>query len=314
MIAVAAQQPVHSPVLVTQVIAATERVLGSRPQGWFADATVGAGGHLSAVLDHFGGLSGVGFDWDPDSLTEARENLARFGDRVRLERSAFADLEAGLTAAGVEQPTVVLADLGVCSLHFDRPERGFSALKDGPLDMRMSPDTELTAAEIVNTWSEERLADAFFHEGGERRSRRAAAAVVEARRRVPFQRTMALAETIERALGPGGKIHAATRVFQALRRIVNDEGGQLERGLAAAERALAPGGLLAIISFHSGEDGVVKRFFASAAKAGRFELDSTKPLGPERSEALANPRSRSARLRTGRRTDAPAPPATEDPS
>ncbi|WP_419192258.1 16S rRNA (cytosine(1402)-N(4))-methyltransferase RsmH [Engelhardtia mirabilis] len=303
----AERQPVHSPVLVAPILAACERVLGTDPRGWFADATVGAGGHLTAALERFEGLCGVGFDWDPDSLAEARANLEPFGDRVRLARSAFAELESGLAATEVERPLAVLADLGVCSLHFDRPERGFSALKDGPLDMRMSPDVELTAAEIVNSWSEERLADLFFIEGGERRSRRAAAAVVEARRRVPFQRTMALAETVERALGPGGKVHAATRVFQALRRAVNDEGGQLEHGLAAAERALAPGGLLAIISFHSGEDGVVKRFLAAAAKAGRFESDGNKPVGPERSEALANPRSRSARLRTARRTDVPAP-------
>lgn len=291
---------VHRPVLVPQVLDALRRALGDSPSGWFADATVGAGGHLAAVLAEFEGLAGVGFDWDPDSLAEARANLADLGDRVRLERSSFADLEAGLAAAGVERPSAVLADLGVCSLHFDRAERGFSVLKDGPLDMRMSPDAELTAADIVNAWPEERLADLFFHEGGERRSRRAAAAVVEARRRVPFRRTMALADTLERALGHGGKTHAATRVFQALRRAVNDEGGQLDRGLAAALDVVAPGGAVVIITFHSGEDGAVKRAFADAARAGRVELLGSKPIGPDRAEAHANPRARSARLRAVR--------------
>lgn len=292
-----ADAPVHLPVLVEPVLESLDRHLGGGAQGWFADCTVGAGGHLSAVLERFEGLRGVGFDWDPDSLAEARANLARFGDRVRLERSSFADLESGLSAADVPAPVGLLADLGVCSLHFDRPERGFSFDKDGPLDMRMSPDVEQTAADIVNGWPEERLADAFFHEGGERRSRRAAAAIVEARRRVPFQRTMALAATVERALGPGGKTHPATRVFQALRRVVNDEGGQIERGLAAAQRALAPGGVLAIITFHSGEDGAVKRAFAAAARAGLLELPSNKPIEPSRAEALGNPRARSARMR-----------------
>jgi len=298
-----AEHEVHSPVLVLQAIAAIERGLGSEPSGWFVDATVGAGGHMAAIMDRFTGLTGVGFDWDPDSLVEARPNLVRFGDRVRLGSCAFADLADGLEELEIPPPVAVLADLGVCSLHFDRAERGFSVQRDGPLDMRMSPDMETTAADIVNSWHEERLADLFFNEGGERRSRRAAAAVVEARKRVPFQRTMALADTIERALGARGKTHPATRVFQALRREVNDEGGQLQAGMSAAEGCLAPGGVLSLITFHSGEDGAVKRYFAAAARAGRLELLGSKPVGPDRSEALANRRSRSARMRSARKAE-----------
>jgi 16S rRNA (cytosine1402-N4)-methyltransferase len=302
---IAVAGPVHRAVLVEELLEAVERGLGPDPRGRAVDATVGAGGHGAALLERFPGLELLGLDWDPDSLAEAERTLRPFAQRVQLDRSPLAELEAALARHPGPAPVLWLADLGVCSLHFDRPERGFSLHQDGPLDMRMDPAATTTAAEIVNHWPEERLADLFFQEGGERRSRRAAAAIVGARRRVPFARTAALAELLERELGPGGPTHPATRVFQALRRAVNAEGEQLERGLGAAERCLAPGGLLAVISFHSGEDGAVKRAFAASRRAGSLELLDQRPLGPGAAERRSNRRARSARLRVARRTDRP---------
>ncbi|MHC4261472.1 MAG: 16S rRNA (cytosine(1402)-N(4))-methyltransferase RsmH [Planctomycetota bacterium] len=305
MIAVTAD-PVHLPVLLEETLATFEAGLGAEPEGLVVDATVGAGGHASALLERFEGIELLGLDWDPESLREAAVRLERFGARATLDRSPFGDFEAALERLGGRRPIALLADLGVCSLHLDRPERGFSFQADGPLDMRMNPDASRTAAEIVNEWSEEQLANLFFEEGGERRSRRAAAAVVTARRRVPFQRTAALADVIEQALGPGGKTHPATRCFQALRRAVNDEGPELEAGLAGAERALLPNGLLCLITFHSGEDGVVKRYLRDARRAGVFAEMERGAVAPERSERRRNRRARSARLRSALRTEGPA--------
>ena len=300
-----ASDEVHVPVLFTEVLDAVESGLGVEASGLFVDGTAGSGRHAAGVLQRMPNLRLLGLDWDPDSLAIATGALESFGDRAQLRRSALSQLDENLSAwigQELEGPVLgVLVDLGVCSLHFDRPERGFSLMADGPLDMRMSPGLEHTAADLVNTLSEERLADIFYHEGGERRSRRAAAAVVAGRRRTPFKRTLALAECIAQALGHSGKTHPATRVFQALRREVNGEGQELVAALDAAEKHLEPGGLLLAITFHSGEDGEVKRRFASAAREGRFEVLTPKPIGPERAEVRRNPRARSARLRVARR-------------
>jgi 16S rRNA (cytosine1402-N4)-methyltransferase len=290
---------VHRPVLVREVLDVFERTLGLAAAGTFVDGTLGAGGHARAVLERFPGLTLLGCDWDPDSLALAASNLAPLAARVELVRAALGDLEETLT--GRAAPVAILADVGVCSLHFDRAERGFSVQADGPLDMRMDPDLERTAADIVNRWSEEDLANLFFEEGGEHKSRRAAAAIVEARRRVPFKRTAALAELLERVLGGGGRIHPATRVFQALRRAVNGEGAQLEHFLSHAPDALAPGGVLALVTFHSGEDGAVKRAFAERVASGAFEFATDGAVEPSSSEIHGNPRARSARLRALRR-------------
>ncbi|MEZ5979863.1 MAG: 16S rRNA (cytosine(1402)-N(4))-methyltransferase RsmH [Planctomycetota bacterium] len=289
---------VHEAVLVREVLDALERGLGADPTGVVLDATVGAGGHASAVLARFPRLRVLGCDWDPDSLAEAQRTLAPFGERVELVRAPFAEIEA--TNAHREPPVAVVADLGVCSLHFDRPERGFSLQADGPLDMRMDPTTDLTAADVVNGWSENELADLFHQEGGERKSRRIAAMIVEERRRVPFKRTQALADAIERVLGRRGKTHPATRTFQALRRAVNHEGEQLASLLAGAEHVLRPGGVLAVITFHSGEDGVVKRFLACGVREHRFESIGADGVEPTRREVHENARARSARLRAAR--------------
>lgn len=291
---------VHRPVLLAEVLAGVEQAFGADASGLYVDGTVGAAGHAAALLQRFPRLELSGFDWDPDSLALAAQRLAPFGPRASLRRARLSELDGELAALG-RAPQLLLVDLGVCSLHFDRPERGFSVQADGPLDMRMDPLQETTAADLVARLSEERLADLIWREGGEPRARRVARAIVEARRRAPFLRTGALAELIERTLGPGGKIHPATRTFQALRREVNREDQELEALLVCAERRLAPGGLLATISFHSLEDGAIKRFLRAAGQRGSFEPLVKEPLAPGRAELLDNPRARSARLRLWRR-------------
>ena len=192
-------------------------------------------------------------------------------------------------------------DVGASSLQLDRPSRGFSFAKDGPLDMRMDPMRTVTAADIINGWGEQELADLFYVEGDEHRSRPIAAAIVRARTRVPFKRTGALAELIRDTVGGGGRLHPATKVFQALRREVNEERGELEAGLLAAEEHLEHGGVLCVISFHSGEDQVVKRYLAEGVEAGKWQLCTKKPLAPGRDEVRRNARARSARLRAAYR-------------
>ncbi|MFN0009441.1 MAG: 16S rRNA (cytosine(1402)-N(4))-methyltransferase RsmH, partial [Planctomycetota bacterium] len=239
---------------------------------------------------------------DPEALEIARRNLSRFGSRARVRPGRLSELSR-LAAKEAGGPIVgVLLDLGVSSMQLDRPERGFSFQHDGPLDMRMDPTRDRTAAEIVNRWDESDLADLFYYEGGETRARVVARAIVEARRRAPFLRTGALSDTIAGALGSGanaGKIHPATRTFQALRRAVNEEGEELLAGLAAAERLLVQDGRLVVISFHSGEDREVKRFFLDAARDGRFLIKTRKPVVAASAEQARNPRARSAKLRAG---------------
>ena len=290
----------HTPVLVAEVLEAF--AAGAEPselEGWIVDGTVGAGGHTRALLEAFPRLRILGVDRDPEALALAREHLRDFGERVILIEGRLSRLEETLARAGVTRPAGLLMDLGVSSMQLDRPERGFSLMADGALDMRMGADQRRTAADIVNRWDEEDLADLFFHEGGERRSRRVARAIVEARRRAPFLRTLALADTIERALGGRGnaRVHVATKCFQALRRAVNQEGEELRRALIVAEAELIPGARLVVLTFHSGEDGEVKRFLARGRREGRWRLWNKKPLEPTQAEVRANPRSRSARLR-----------------
>ena len=292
-------QPVHIPVLPEEVVQAL--LAGRDPQtleGWFVDATTGAGGHGELLLEACPKIQLLSTDQDPEALRLAGERLERFGDRVRLRRARHSELCRVIRKERIGRLQGVLFDLGVCSLHLDRAERGFSFHQDGPLDMRMDPTRERTAAEIVNLWDESDLADLFYYEGDETRARKIAKAIVEARRRVPFLRTSALANTISMALGnPGGKTHPATKTFQALRRAVNEEGEELLLGLQAAEYWLDADGALVVISFHSGEDRVVKRFVQSGVKELRWALSSKKPVTASRDEIRVNRRSRSARMR-----------------
>jgi 16S rRNA (cytosine1402-N4)-methyltransferase len=295
--------PLHLPVLADSVVELLRGLTPGLLPGWIVDGTVGLGGHAERVLDELPEARVLGGDRDPRALELASRRLARFGERARLVQARHSELARIVREDLGERPVAFLFDLGVSSMQIDEAERGFSFQADGPLDMRMDPGLDRTAADIVNHWDERDLADLFYYEGGETRSRPAARAIVESRRRAPFQRTGALADCIARALGGhGGKIHPATLVFQALRRAVNHEGDELAAALTTAERDLADGGRLLVIAFHSGEDAVVKRHLAALARAERFELLTKKPIEADQAERRANPRSRSAKLRAAVRT------------
>jgi 16S rRNA (cytosine1402-N4)-methyltransferase len=303
----------HIPVLLEQVVAA----LAPRPGARYVDGTFGAGGYSAALLAA-ADCHVVGIDRDPDALALGRALAECFPGRLTLIEGCFGTAERLLDAAGIRSVDGVALDLGVSSMQLDRPERGFSFMGDGPLDMRMGK-YGITAADLVNTLSEAALADLIFAFGEERFARRIAGAIVRAR---PLDRTSTLAEIVRRAV-PAGKdgVHPATRTFQALRIAVNDELGELGRGLDAAERLLSPGGRLAVVTFHSLEDRSVKTFLqrragkvpaasrhlpqAAGLPAPSFRLLSGKPIVPDAAEIRANPRSRSAKLRTAERTAAP---------
>ena len=283
--------PVHDPVLAGYVV----RIFADGGVRFLLDATVGAGGHSAAFLESGGGETRVlGLDRDPEMLETARARLAPFGDRAVLANRSFADLESVLDDLG--EPTVdgALFDLGASSVHFDRPERGFSFLAPGPLDMRFDRTRGETAEDIVNRLPEEKLAEILRDYGDEHQARRVARAIVRAR---PMKDTLRLADTVAGAVSSGGRIHPATRTFQALRIAVNRELDQVEKGIPAAVRRLRPGGRLVVISFHSGEDRLVKRLFREEERAGRVALLEKKPVRPERDEIHRNARARSARLR-----------------
>jgi 16S rRNA (cytosine1402-N4)-methyltransferase len=264
----------------------------------------------------------VATDLDAANIEPARAMLDAVGGLYSLHHSNFAGLANILAAESVPQVDGLLADLGMSSMQVDDRSRGFSFMRDGPLDMRMS-GTGLSAADVVNTYEKGAIADILYTLGDERRSRAIAAAIVKDREETPFERTGQLAALIARVLGhkPGDPKHPATRSFQALRLYVNDELGELTRALAAAERLLKPGGRLVVVSFHSLEDRIVKRFLAERsgkrAKASRyipdagdvtaptFELRDRHGVEPGEDEVAANPRARSARLRWAVRTDAP---------
>ncbi len=306
----AASSPLHRPVMVAEVLDLLRPPAGQVLAGWLVDGTLGLGGHTEVFLREFPDLRVLGLDQDPDALAHAEQRLEPAGERAVLRRGRFSQLAERLDEAGVDAPVGMLFDLGASSMQFDQAARGFSLQADGPLDMRMDPERERTAADIVNGWDESDLADLFYYEGDERESRRIARAIVESRTRAPFRRTLALADLVERTLRRGprgaspGRIHPATRVFQALRRAVNEEGEELLAALHCAEDRLAEGGLLLVISFHSGEDRCVKRFLADGVREGRWELASRKPLRAGRDEIRANRRARSAVLRAARRTRA----------
>ncbi|MCB2126352.1 MAG: 16S rRNA (cytosine(1402)-N(4))-methyltransferase RsmH [Rhodobacteraceae bacterium] len=299
----------HVPVLLGPLLAAVAPVAGL-----WVDGTFGAGGYARGLLEA-GADRVIGIDRDPSVLRMAEGWAGGYGDRLTLAQGTFSDLER---FAGGPVDGVVL-DLGVSSMQIDQAERGFSFQKDGPLDMRMG-DEGPTAADLVNTGGEAEIADILFHYGEERAARRIARAIVAAR---PFTRTLQLAAVIERCLPrqKPGQSHPATRSFQAIRIAVNDEFGQLAEGLAAAERALKPGGRLAVVTFHSLEDRIVKRFFQLRSGAEgqgsrhaperaqvvpAFRMLTRRAVAPDEAEIAANPRARSAKLRVGMRTDAPA--------
>jgi 16S rRNA (cytosine1402-N4)-methyltransferase len=291
----------HIPVLLAEVLAG----LAPRPGGRYIDGTLGGGGHAAAILEANAPDGRVlGIDADPAALAAGAKRLADFGDRVVLAHGNFRDLGQLARANGFEPADGILLDLGVSSHQLDTPERGFSFMADAPLDMRMDPTGGETAADLVDELSESELADLIYRYGEERGSRRIARAIAAARRTGRIATTKALAEIVARALGGRhGKIHPATRTFQALRIAVNRDLESLENALPQAVELLAPGGRLAVIAFHSLEDRIVKQFFraesgyAGAEGPSRLRIITKKPIEAELAEARANPRARSAKLR-----------------
>ena len=267
------------------------------------DATVGQAGHATGLAESLGeeGLL-IGLDLDACGLAVARRRLAGVRSRIELRRENFRYLDNVLEELDLEQVDVILADLGVSSVQLEDPERGFSFQVDGPLDMRMDDRDKQTAMELVNTLPEKQLADLIWQYGEERHSRRIARAIVTARRNQPIERTEELVSVINQALGlrdrgRRSKIHPATRTFQALRIKLNDELGSLERLLDLGPQLLKAGGRIAIISFHSLEDRLVKWNFRTNAQEGTYEVITRKPIIAEEEERRSNPRSRSAKLR-----------------
>jgi 16S rRNA (cytosine1402-N4)-methyltransferase len=302
----------HVPVLRDRVVA----WLAPTAPGLVVDATVGLGGHAAALLEAVPGLRLVGLDRDPEAIERARQRLQPFSDRARLIHSAFAELPAVLRSLGCPPVAAILADLGCSSLQLDSAERGFSFARCGPLDMRMSSSGP-SAGDLVNGAAEDELVRVLRDYGEERRARRVARAIAEARRRQPIRTTDELARLVAGAVGGGSqRIHPATRTFQALRIAVNDELGQLERFVGPAVRALRPEGRIAIISFHSLEDRIVKHSLRRLAGAcvcppeapacscnpeRLVEVLTRRAERPSADEVAANPRARSARLRVARR-------------
>ncbi|MBL8808430.1 MAG: 16S rRNA (cytosine(1402)-N(4))-methyltransferase RsmH [Rhodospirillales bacterium] len=313
----ASSDTAHVPVLLDETIAA----LAVRDGGRYLDGTFGAGGYTRAILDA-ADCKVVALDRDPDAIARGGALKQKYGARLTLVEGRFGELDRAAREAGFSELDGVALDLGVSSPQIDTPERGFSFRFDGPLDMRMERQGA-SAADIVNTWGEKELADAIFALGEERHSRRVARAIVAARAEKRIERTGELARIVRTAV-PRSKdgIDPATRTFQALRIATNDELGELARALNAAERILAPGGRLAVVSFHSLEDRAVKRFLKSRAgevdrgsrhmpqrgptAAPTFRLVQRKGVRPSAAEADANPRARSATLRVAERTAAPA--------
>jgi 16S rRNA (cytosine1402-N4)-methyltransferase len=304
----------HVPVLLRPLLAAVAPV-----SGIWLDGTFGAGGYARGLLDA-GATCVIGIDRDPLALQMAAPWAGGYGDRLRLLSGTFSQLDR---LAGAPLDGIVL-DLGVSSMQIDQAARGFSFAKDGPLDMRMSQDGE-TAADLVNAAPEDVLADILYHYGEERASRRIARAIAGARAIAPILTTRHLAEIVSRCLPrpKPGQTHPATRSFQAIRIAVNAEFAELADGLMAAERALKPGGKLAVVTFHSLEDRIVKRFFllrsggeananryapAAEADAPRFALLTRRAIAPDDRELAENPRARSGKLRVAQRTAAAAGP------
>lgn len=307
------EQPPHLPVLYHEIIQA----LQPQSPGKYVDATVGAGGHAWGILENSApdGLL-LALDRDPQALAIACQRLSVFKDRLTLVHGSYTDLLDEMLRIGWQSVNGIVFDLGLSSMQLDTPERGFSFQSDGPLDMRFDPTQPQDAAELVNTLPENELADLIWRYGEERGSRRIAAALVRAR---PVTTTRQLAEIVSKSMGgQRGRIHPATRTFQALRIAVNQELQAVERVLPQAVQALAPGGRVAIISFHSMEDRLVKHFFREESRdcicppeqpdcqcehKASLKLITKHPILPDEKETLTNPRARSARLRVAERLE-----------
>ncbi len=300
----------HRPVLVREAV----ELLAPRAGALVVDATCGGGGHSAEILRT--GADVLALDQDPDAIEFAAEKLAEYGGRVTLRQANFREAGKVLDELGVVGIGGALLDLGVSSRQLENASRGFSVMRQGPLDMRMDPRRELTAATVINSYSEEDLTRLFRELGEEPAARRIASQLVKLRKTTPFQDTLQLAKAIEKIVWRHGRRHPATQVFQALRMEVNDELGALEEGLRVLTRRLESGARIAVITFHSLEDRIVKNFFRDRSREWldrpewpepqrnpdfTFRLITTKPVEPGENEQRVNPRSRSAKLRVAER-------------
>jgi len=300
----------HRPVLATETI----ELLAPRPGSLILDGTCGGGGHTEAIL--LTGADVLALDQDPDALAFVAARLTNFGDRVTLRRANFREAGRVLDELGIAKIGGALLDLGVSSRQLENADRGFSLVRNGPLDMRMDPRRELTAAEVVNSYAEEELTNIFRAFGEEPAARRIASQIVKLRKETPFRETLSLAKAIEKIVGRHGRRHPATQVFQALRMEVNDELRALEEGLLALTDRLESNSRIAVITFHSLEDRIVKNFFRDRSREWldrpewpeprpnpdfSLRLITPKPVEPDAAEQRANPRSRSAKLRVAER-------------
>lgn len=312
--AVIPQDMQHIPVMLAEAVGA----LNVRPGGIYIDGTFGNGGYTRAILDIAPDVTVIAIDRDPDAIRNGHGLVEQYQGRLKLMPGRFGDLDEIADEAGFTAIDGVVIDIGVSSMQLDQAIRGFSFRNDGPLDMRMEQDGT-GAADIVNTYEEEDIANILYYFGEERLSRLIARAIVTDRKTTPFTTTKQLADLIGRIVRTRpGDIHPATRTFQALRIAVNDELGELVRALHAAERVLKPGGRLSVVSFHSLEDRIAKVFFA--ARSGRgggsrhapvpvtgeatFRIEGKWPVAASAAETAANPRARSAKLRAATRTEA----------
>jgi len=280
----------HVPVMVSECL----EYLAVRPDGIYLDATAGLGGHTGAIAARLTTGLVIANDRDAESLELAKRNTAPWADRIRYRQGSFAELSTALNSLGIGRVDGLLADLGVSRYQLTEPERGFSLMSEGPLDMRMDRGQTTTADEIVNFTSEKELADLIYRLGEERRSRRISRAIVRAR---PIHTTQRLSSVIEVAVPRTGKLHPATQTFMALRMAVNDEQGQLDQLLALAPDLVNSGGRIVILSFMSLEDRKVKQSFQALAQAGRATILTRHVVRPAPEEAKNNPPSRSAKLR-----------------
>jgi 16S rRNA (cytosine1402-N4)-methyltransferase len=287
----------HHPVMGREVV----EILKLRKNAVILDATCGLGGHTAMIAGQLADGFVIANDRDASSLAKAKENTAQVADRVRFHYGSFESLPEALAEEGVGQADGMVADLGISRYQLTTGDRGFSIMADGPLDMRMDRSQELTADRLINESAEKALADWIYQYGEERRARTLARAIVRAR---PIRSTRHLADVVERVVPRTGPMHPATRTFQALRIVTNDEMNELDRLLHIAPSLVKSGGRIVIISFHSLEDRKVKERFRQLAKEGRVGILTKRPLQPAEDEVRANPASRSAKLRAVEMLDA----------
>jgi len=269
-------------------------LLAVRPEGVYVDATAGLGGHAGLIASRLTTGFVIASDRDDQSLEMAKRNTAEWAARIRFYRGTFETLPQMLAAEGIDKAHGLLADLGVSRYQLTAPERGFTFLTEGPLDMRMDQTTGTTAADLVNYTAEKALADLIFQFGEERRARRIARAIVRAR---PIRSTLHLADVVSRAAPRTNRLHPATKTFMALRMAVNDEPGELDKLLEIAPTLVASGGRIVVISFMSTEDRKVKEKFRVLAREARASILTKRPIQPSQEEVSRNPASRSAKLR-----------------